>query len=59
MVKNRKITIRLTSLQEQLVENKAKALGFNNKSSFARDRILGDELDVERKVSEIYNGLIG
>ena len=40
-------------MQDQLIKNKAESTGFKTKSAFIRDRLLKDNLMVEKKISVV------
>lgn len=57
MVRNRKIKLIITPLQNRLLEDKAKALGYGNKNDYIRSVILCDDCSVQEMVNEIYEGV--
>ena len=54
MVRNKKIVVRISPLQDQLIRNKAEALGYKNKTAFARETILKEGLTIEKMIDGIH-----
>ena len=54
MTKNRRIRVRITPLQSQMIKNKSEELGYRNKSTFARAVLLNETKSVERMINELH-----
>jgi len=54
----KKLTIRVSDEQYDLIQNKKEAAGYRNLSQFIRDRILRDSLYVEKMIKEIHERIV-
>ena len=50
----RRIAIRLTDLQNQLIISRAMSQGCKSKSAFIRDDVMTDDFDMEQMIDEIH-----
>jgi hypothetical protein len=54
MARNKTISAKMTEIQNQIIQKKAKELGYKNKSQYAKDMILQDNRTIEKMINEIH-----
>ena len=57
MVRNKKIVVRISPLQNQLIRSKAEASGYKSKSAFAREKLLKNSLNIEQMINKIHENV--
>ena len=53
-MRNKKVVVIIDKIQDQIILQKARDLGYTSKSAFARDRLLSDNFTVEEIINKIY-----
>ena len=59
MCKTRKIMIRVSAKQYNLIVNRMENFGYRNMSQYARDCMIRDDLSTYKLLKEIYDKIIG
>ena len=58
MVYTRDIRIKVTSLQYEIIKNKAQVAGYKTVSDFIRETILSVDFSMEKLIKEIYEIIV-
>ena len=58
MVYTRDIRIKVTSLQYEIIKNKAQVAGYKTVSDFIRETILNVDFSMEKLIKEIYEVIV-
>ena len=58
MARNRKLTIRVSERQYELMQLKKESAGYLNLSEFIRNKIIGNDLHVEKMIREIHHEVV-